>query len=413
MKLDFKRAGVLLVVLAVLVPLLAGLLPVASSAEASDRTDPYVFQHMPGRLSADYGYPCLDTGEGCEVSQPLAAGSTYSDETKIPESAPGIQMDISAAGTTRGSYDVGESHTWIIRGGIPAEIGDAEGYGIQCTIGYRLTYEQGSLLVSLYTKAGDALPLRLGGHYTLEETLANGDTIDGFAVSLTPAGMAYVGANLGRGENTPEIRLRFRAAINENAVMGEGISNLAHLDYTNFAGIVYGADSGISEVCTGGFHVLKTDPQGSPLAGAAFRIARPAAEAELSDPLVEKAVLHIGEEERTVVFVSFYAKEDLSGGKVWEVTTGEDGTAVVYGLAYGEYYLLETQAPEGCNRQTEPITVIINGTSQMEDNAIRLIGSKFTIPDTGGMGTTIFHFLSITIISAACLLLLSNRNRKQ
>lgn len=334
------------------------------------------------------------------------------DETKIPESAPGIQMDVSAIGAKSGSFDVGESQTWIIRGGIPAGIGNARDYGIQCTIGYRLTYEQGSPLVSLYTKAGDTLLLRLGDHYTLEEALTNGNTIDNFTVSLTPAGMAYAAANLGRGENAPEIHVCFQAAINENAAMGEGISNLAHLNYTNSAGMTYGADSGISEVYTGGFHILKTDSAGNPLAGAVFQLARQATEAELSDPSAETVTLHIGEEERTVVFVSFYAEENLSGGKVREVTTGEDGAAVIYGLAYGEYYLLETEAPEGCNRQTEPITVIINGTSQMVDNTIRLIGTKFAIPETGGMGTTVFHVIGITIIGAACLLLLSNRNRK-
>ena len=72
--------------------------------------------------------------------------------------------------------------------------------------------------------------------------------------------MAYVAANLGEGEKTSEIRIYFNAAINEIASIGEKIPNTAHLDYTNSAGVVYGADSDAPTVHTGDINLLKPVP---------------------------------------------------------------------------------------------------------------------------------------------------------
>lgn len=416
--LDFKRAGVLLAALMLLAAVPGKLFPAAFAAEQT--VDSHVLQYI----------PCFDM-------TPIRQTITLKDGTRHfsgtdgilnvpasgavePESTLGIQMDVSEIGTASKSFDVGEAHTWIIRSSVPDGAGDGRQYEIYGTIDHRLTYRQGSPVVSLYTRAGEVLLLRLGDHYSLWESQTNGAGVDGFSVSLTPAGMAYVAANLGRGDNTPEIHVCFQAAINENAAVGEGIANLARLDYTNSAGVACSAESAAARVYTGGIHIRKTDSSGTPLAGAAFQVARLATEAELADPSAEAVTLHIGEEERKVVFVSFYTEEDLGGGKVREVTTGEDGMAVIYGLAYGKYYLMESKAPEGYNLQTQPVTLVLNGVSHLTggndgeigDNTIILVGTKFTIPETGGMGSTLFHVTGAAIVGAACLLLLSNRNRR-
>lgn len=418
--LAFKRAGVLFAALMVLSTVPGRLFPAAMAAEKT--ADTYVFPYIPCRLA--YTMPCFYMSPLTIPLGPDGILDVSPDETKEPESPPEVRMDVAKLGAVSGSFDVGQAHTWFIRGGVPAGIGNGRRYEIYGRIDYRLTYQQGSPIVSLYTKAGKALLLRLDDHYTLEESQTNG-AFDSFSVSLTPAGMAYVAANLERGDNTPEIHVCFQVAINENAAMGEGIANLAHLDYTNSVGVTYGTDSAAAKVYTGGIHIRKTDSSGTPLAGAAFQIARLATEAELASSPAEAVTLHIGVEERKVVFVSFYAEEDLGGGKVWEVTTKEDGMAVIYGLAYGEYYLIESKAPEGYNLQTQPVALIFNDVShltardggenekgEIADNTITLVGTKFIIPETGGMGSTLFHVTGAAILGAACLLLLSNRNRR-
>lgn len=138
-----------------------------------------------------------------------------------------------------------------------------------------------------------------------------------------------------------------------------------------------------------------------------------------------KEILNVGGKELSVVFVEFHAAADMSDKKTPEVTTGEDGQAVFYGLAYGTYYLVETKAPAGYNLLTQPITVEINESSHLTkadgwenaegeviDNTIHVVNTKFILPETGGMGTTVFTVAGILIIGAACLLLLSNRKKK-
>ena len=339
----------------------------------------------------------------------------------VTETGPDIQKDVTKIDNNSDSFDVGESHIWIIRGGIPAGIANAQKYVITDVLDYRLTYEKGSPVVTLYTRAGNELPLEPDTHYILTEGTASVEerTVDCFNVSLTAEGMAYVAANLGSGENTPELRVYFSAVINENAQMGTNIPNTAHLNYTNSAGIDYDDDSDIPEVHTGGLNLLKTDVEDVPLAGATFKIARQATDAELADETVTKEILNVGVEKLSVVFVDFYDTADMSGEKVSEVTTGEDGKAVFYGLAYGTYYLVETKAPAGYNLLTEPIVVTVNAYShltensdQAADNTIHVVNTRFVLPDTGGMGTTMFTVVGIVIIGAACLLLLSNRKKR-
>lgn len=345
------------------------------------------------------------------------------------ESGPVIGKDVTSLDNDSDTFDVGETHTWIIRGGIPAGIGTARKYVITDTLDYRLTYTQGSPIVTLADRTGVEYTLTREEHYTLAEgtVTVDGRTVDQFTVCLTEKGMAYVAQNLGAGtEFTPEIRVYFKAVINENASMGQQIPNQATLEYTNSAGVDYESESDIPEVHTGGTNILKVDASGKALAGAVFKIAREAAAEELADESIHKEQLTIGEDETiTVVFEAFHAAKDLSGEKVSQVTTDENGEAVLYGLAYGQYYIVETKAPAGYNLLTAPIAVTIDEQSHLTaadfeadaedaiDNTIRVVNTRFVLPDTGGMGTTVFTVTGIAIMGSAALLLLMNSKKKR
>ena len=45
----------------------------------------------------------------------------------------------------------------------------------------------------------------------------------------------------------------------------------------------------------------------------------------------------------------------MSRKKVYEVTIDENGKAIIYGLAYGSYQLIETVASDGYNLLTAPV----------------------------------------------------------
>lgn len=122
-----------------------------------------------------------------------------------------------------------------------------------------------------------------------------------------------------------------------------------------------------------------------------------------------------------------------------EVTTNPDGAAEFGGLRNGTYYLKETEAPEGYNKLTEAkmVTVAVVGvaydsatdqklTTKDEVDAAREAGtleyrydttvtapvanlSGTALPETGGMGTTLFYALGGLLVVGAGILLITKK----
>lgn len=145
-----------------------------------------------------------------------------------------------------------------------------------------------------------------------------------------------------------------------------------------------------------------------------------------------------------------YAKLD-SASKVtgWTATqseatvlkSGDDGLFKVIGLDDGTYYLKETKAPEGYNLLKEEITVVIDATTTNGQNwtdgdaskaltalavtaddkagtgntqsgiaGITVANNKgSTLPETGGIGTTIFYVLGGMLVVCAVVLMVSKK----
>lgn len=335
------------------------------------------------------------------------------------ESGPDIKKDVTKIENNWDTFDVGQTHTWIIRGSVPAGIADAECYVITDTLDYRLTY-QGNIRVKVglvTDEAGtEAVTLEQGTDYTVTVGTATdekGNMVDTFSVALTADGMDAAAAAVGTGNAADyEVRVYFDAMINTEAEMGVEIPNQAHLDYTNSAGIDYDSDSDVPEVVTGGTNILKIDSADSaPLSGAAFRIARDAGNAEIAAGASEK--LNVNGTEKDVVFVDFHATADMSAEKVSQAVSGEDGKIVIYGLAYGDYYIVETKAPKGYNLLTAPICVQIDENSHTDEAVITVTNTKFTLPKTGGAGTTVFTVTGLGIMAAAAVLVAVQGKKKR
>ena len=216
--------------------------------------------------------------------------------------------------------------------------------------------------------------------------------------------MAYASANQGEGECTPEIRVRFQASIRENAGLDAPIPCSASVSYLNSAGVFYEAQSGAGEVHTGGIHLFVSDEAGQPLGGAAFRLVR--AEDEWKE-----------ETESSATYVNFLTG---SGGKpVSEVTTGEDGKAFLWGVAYGRYYLVQTKAPDGKDKLSQPAAVTVSASSHLTaqdgwqdargmtvDNTVNLVNREETLPKTGDVSAVVFVVAGSILIGAICALIL-------
>lgn len=331
-----------------------------------------------------------------------------------------IEKDVTEIDNDHDTFDVGQVHTWIIQSSIPVGLSTGTAYVITDTLDYRLTY-QGNLVVSVAKTTDlaktETLILTEATDYTVTTGTnvdADGNTVDTFAISLTAVGMQKVAAAASADpDNVYEVRVYFDAVINRQADLGAEIPNRAHVDYTNNVGLVYSDDSDEPEVHTGGLNIRKISAEdGSTLAGASFKLARPAAAGETPDLTIKVDGKEIG-----LVYVDFYATADLTGEKVSEVTTGDNGLALLYGVAYGDYYLIETAAPQGYNKLEGPVAAKVTATSHTLEGADGSFvtvknSAKFRLPDAGGMGTTLFTVTGASLIVIAAIVLFLTQKKK-
>lgn len=99
-----------------------------------------------------------------------------------------------------------------------------------------------------------------------------------------------------------------------------------------------------------------------------------------------------------------------------EVTTDNNGAAAFNGLKDGTYYLVETAAPAGYNLLANEVEVTINGADATEMDLSYLTATAkvenstgTTIPETGGIGTTIFYVAGGLLVLGAVILLITKK----
>ena len=175
----------------------------------------------------------------------------------------------------------------------------------------------------------------------------------------------------------------------------------------------------------GGIRILMTDVMGQPLEGASFQVLREANDAELGDQQTEKKMLKIGEEHRILTVVPFWSSEEMEGRKQDITQTDLSGMAGVYGLNYGTYYLLETDAPNGFNRIREPIRITVHKYSHLTaedgvrdddgkliDNTLQIVNVRYTLPDTKTWGVVQLAAAGTGILFSSAALMLLGRKRE-
>ena len=231
------------------------------------------------------------------------------------------------------------------------------------------------------------------------------------------------------------IIVEYTATLNQNAVVGlDGNPNKVYLEYSNNPNQGGEGETGRTPedkviVFTYELDTTKVDGENSntKLEGAEFKLKNEADKWVIVD---------------TNGNVTGWAETEAEGSTL---RSGADGLFKVIGLDDGTYYLKETKAPAGYNLLKDEITVVISATTANGQNwtdgqassaltkldvtadgvagtgnattgvaGITVANNKgATLPETGGIGTTIFYVLgSILVIGAAVALITRRRMSK-
>lgn len=327
-----------------------------------------------------------------------------------------IEKDVISIGNDEATVNAYENHTWIIGTTIPEDISIGKSFVITDTLDNRLDYV-GNVKVNLEKNDGTINPVTLtaGTDYKLivtdVDSLSENNPSDSFRIELTGTGMSKIAKTIGTNNfSTYMLRIYFDAQINANAQMGTQIPNQAELKYSNATGVEFDKKSDIPYVSTGAINLLKVDAisKTKTLSGAVFEVYRSATAEEVGSN--DNRLTEIPDVTGKVIKVSFFDNSALKGEKVTSATSDKDGKVAIYGLAYGKYYLVEVQAPEGYNLLGKTLELTIDNSSHIEENVITIENQTGVIlPETGGTGTAIYIMSGAVLMCISCLFLYKKR----
>lgn len=351
--------------------------------------------------------PDYSRGEGDSPAYTITA----QPKNTVWEEKIDIKKDVTKIDNEEDTYDVGEDHSWIIRTSIPRTLSSGKAYTITDTLDARLTYQKIEKVVLADENDDEVLTLTAERDYTVSHEKRTETEQDHITVSLTSQGMKTVAQKAGDDYDKYELRTYLVAKINQKASMGENIPNQAYISFTNNVGKRYSDESDIPKIHTGGVQLKKADQRDNEvvLSGATFAVYREATAYDLAEN-VPYEEFTIGETIRKLIKVSFYPTSDLTGEKGYSLTTDEYGMGYIYGLAYGEYYLVETEAPAGYRKPMEPLAFTVNSESHLVEKTIVVENYAGTeLPSTGGVGTGIFTGLGLCLVIGASVVLITRK----
>ena len=209
-----------------------------------------------------------------------------------------------------------------------------------------------------------------------------------------------------------KITVTYSATLNENAVIaGEGNKNETKLKY----GDSQETQPSVTNTKTFKMDVFKfyidkndlTTEKG--LAHAVFTLSK---KSDGTEPikLIDKSSN-----------VYRVAKKDETN-TITEVITPDNGRFTIQGLGAGTYYLTETKQPDGYNKLSGPVTVVIDkdgkvmvkkGANLEDATEVKVENKTGTVlPSTGGTGTTMIYLVGAVLVLGSGVVLATKRRVK-
>lgn len=365
------------------------------------------------------GYYLVYVTGGKEIQSSLVTVDGTTDKVNLKTTAPSIEKTANKT-----SVNIGDVVTYTVAGSVPDTIGYSEYvYKINDTLSKGLDFVKNA--------NGDALDKANEVNVTVAFKDATDASTAPTTATLSGTGnrtmildlSAWVKANQvnNKGKN---FTVTYYAKVNKDAVVTE--KNKAELEYGNNPGDT--TTTKPSEVKTPTYPLdINKIKKGSEekLAGAKFRLYSSEADANAND---ESKAIKVSPVVAGVA--GNYVVDSASTTTEFESVKSieEKGYNLrVNGLAEGTYYLVETKAPEGYNKLTDPIKVEIKKSTNEDVNAWTLFNNDENVddkiidvenstgsmlPSTGGMGTIAFAVVAAILVFGVAVSFIRDKKRE-
>ena len=275
-----------------------------------------------------------------------------------------------------------------------------------------LTFDENSVNVSLHKKAtSDEKTLTKTKDYSVDTTnLESTGPKCTFHINFTKELCDGLKAD-------DTITVTYSATLNENAVIaGKGYENETWLKYGDSQNTQHKTTTTKAfEMKVFKFYIDKNDSNTEKgLAGATFKLTKDSQDAvnigfvKTSNETATDDVYRVAKRGET--------------GTVATITSPKSGKFTIQGLGAGTYYLTETKQPDGYNKLSGPVTVVIdkdgqvkvkNGDAYDEVTQVKVENKSGTVlPSTGGMGTTMIYLVGAVLVLGSGVVLATKRRVK-
>lgn len=351
--------------------------------------------------SLPLGYYLVDSSAGALCSLDTTnLDATIQEKNGVPSVEKKVQEDSTSKWEASNTADIGQKVNFQTT--ITAQAG-AQNYVLHDKMDAGLEFDKNSIEIKLMKNGESTESSVQATNYTVKISDLESTNPCTFHIEFKQVFCDTLQAD-------DKIIVTYSATLNENAKIGE-------TGNTNEAKLEYGDKNTISSTTTTKtykipvFKYTKKNGIDKGLPGAIFTLSK----SENGGNPIKLVATETANTYRV-------AKETETAGitKITEVTTPDDGRFTIQGLDADTYYLTETKQPDGYNKLSAPVKIVIK-----EDGKITIGESTDTVdevkvenksgsllPSTGGMGTTLFYIFGAILVIGSGVVLITKKRMK-